>query len=228
MAKGARRSIRNPEVVRGVRRNGRVETQHSKGKWRHTKKTSKLTAEQKKSKVVESRKVARAKRDITKKRFYEADDTKVPLRSNKGAPKTAKLRKTITPGTVLIVLAGRFRGKRVVFLKQLKSGLLLVTGPFKINGVPLRRLNQAYVIATSTKVPLGTLDVSKINDDFFKRVSSSSSSSSSSDKKFLESKTGDKKKGERSAEKKAEQKKSGWSHYTNNQKSTTIGSLFKC
>jgi large subunit ribosomal protein L6e len=91
-------------------------------------------------------------------RFYPAEDVRQPKKSRK-SPKPAKLRPTIVPGTVLILLAGRFRGKRVVFLKQLDSGLLLVTGPYKINGVPLRRVNQAYVIATSTKVDLGEFKV---------------------------------------------------------------------
>ncbi len=48
---------------------------------------------------------------------------------------------------------------------------MLVTGPFKLNGCPMRRINAKYVIATSTK-----LDTSKVvlpenvNDAFFDRV----------------------------------------------------------
>jgi len=105
-------------------------------------------------------------------RFYPAEDTRLPKKSRK-SPKPAKLRSTITPGTVLILLAGRFAGKRVVFLKQLSSGLLLVTGPFKVNGVPLRRVNQAYVIATSTKLDLGEFKLDdKVNDAYFAKPAS--------------------------------------------------------
>ena len=47
---------------------------------------------------------------------------------------------------------------------------VLPAGPFCVNGVPLRRVNQAYVIATKTKVDVSKLDVpERINDDYFRR-----------------------------------------------------------
>jgi large subunit ribosomal protein L6e len=103
-------------------------------------------------------------------RYYPAEDVKSPKPSYKVKQNPPKVRKSITPGTVLILLAGRFRGARVVCLKALESGLLLVSGPYKINGVPLRRVSQAYVIATSTKVDVSSVDVSKFSDDYFSRA----------------------------------------------------------
>ena len=42
-------------------------------------------------------------------------------------------------------------------------------GPYAINGVPLRRVNQKYVIATKTKVDINGVDVSSVNDALFAR-----------------------------------------------------------
>jgi large subunit ribosomal protein L6e len=102
-------------------------------------------------------------------RFYPADDVIKPLSKNI-IRKPTRLRSSLVPGTIVILLAGRFKGKRAVFLKQLPSGLLLVTGPFKLNGVPLRRVNAAYVIATATKVTLPALPLDKFVDSYFKKA----------------------------------------------------------
>lgn len=42
-----------------------------------------------------------------------------------------------------------------------------VVGPYKINGVPLRRVNQAYVIATSTKIDISGIPSIDIDDSYF-------------------------------------------------------------
>lgn len=87
-------------------------------------------------------------------KFYPADDVKKPLKRRTVA-KPARLRASIQPGTVLILLAGHFKGKRVIFLKQLESGLLLVTGPFKVNGV---RSPSPGIVCLKFVMPLKTVN----------------------------------------------------------------------
>jgi len=164
MAKGGKRGVRtatrNPVIARsGLRKYGRAAADRHQAKYKFTKVG--LGKNQPKKKPVA--------KDRLEGKFYASDDVKVPLRSHHASGRTAKLRRSITPGTVVIILVGRFRGKRVIVLKQLKSGLLLVTGPYKVNGVPLRRVNQSYVIATSTRVDVSKVDVSKVDDAFFAR-----------------------------------------------------------
>uniref|UniRef100_A0A161TJD1 Large ribosomal subunit protein eL6 n=1 Tax=Triatoma infestans TaxID=30076 RepID=A0A161TJD1_TRIIF len=82
-----------------------------------------------------------------------------------------RFRSSLVPGTICILLAGTYKGKRVVLLKNLRSGLLMVTGPFTLNGVPLRRIHPNYVIATSARIDMSEVNVpSHINDKYFKRI----------------------------------------------------------
>eukprot|EP00897_Mesotaenium_endlicherianum_P001261 jgi/Mesen1/1162/ME000124S00194 len=150
---------RNPELARSIGKFSRSATYHRRGLWAiKAKNGGKFPTHTKQTKPEEKKE--------KEPRFYPADDVPKPLKK-RILKKPAKLRSSITPGTVLIILAGRFKGKRVVFLKQLESGLLLVTGPYRINGVPLRRVNQNYVIATSTSLDVSSVDVSKFGDSYF-------------------------------------------------------------
>ncbi|KAJ7094669.1 ribosomal protein L6e-domain-containing protein [Mycena belliarum] len=166
---------RSKELVPGVGRLSRSQVAARRGLYKGLKKSEKPAATESPATIEKSvggdknggkRLIPTSKAS----RFYPAEDVRLPKKSRK-SPKPASIRSSITPGTVLILLAGRFRGKRVVFLKQLASGLLLVTGPFKVNGVPLRRVNQAYVIATTTKLELEGFTVDeKINDAYFAKA----------------------------------------------------------
>ncbi|KAK8959890.1 60S ribosomal protein L6 [Platanthera guangdongensis] len=154
-----RTTSRNKDLVKGIGQFSRGKMYRKRGLWAIKEKNGGSFPRHEPQKKDE-------KSPVKPPKYYPADDIKVSSRAPRKHNPT-KLRSSITPGTVLILLAGRFRGSRVVFLKQLPSGLLLITGPFKINGVPLRRVNQAYVIGTSTKVDISGVNVDKITDKIF-------------------------------------------------------------
>jgi large subunit ribosomal protein L6e len=111
---------------------------------------------------------------VKKNRASYATKAKVTKRPSRNyfAKHTRHTRRTLVPGKVLILLGGRHKGKRVVLLKVLKSGLLLVNGPFYLNSCPMRRISQRYVICTKTRVNLKGVTIPEhINDEYFKRAS---------------------------------------------------------
>jgi large subunit ribosomal protein L6e len=99
--------------------------------------------------------------------WYPADEERPFIKRVNTKPAASTGRASVKPGSVVILLSGANRGRRVVVLKRLTSGNLLITGPYSVNGVALGRVNPAYVLSTSTSVPLDGVNVN-IEDSFFK------------------------------------------------------------
>merc|ERR1712166_1122920 len=71
-------------------------------------------------------------------KYYSTEDKKVKLTNSRCNSNATKLKASLVPGAVVILLAG----------------------PFKVNGIPLRRGPQSYVIGTSTVVDASGVDTS--------------------------------------------------------------------
>merc|ERR1712241_161776 len=180
---------RNYALDCGVYRFGKSATYHKKAIYKFVKKVAKKPAAAKKQIFVE-KKVGGAKNGGT--RMVRAKKLANDYPTVDAAPKGTSVnffskhkrtvRDSLSAGTVAILLAGVHKGKRVVVLKQLETGLLLVTGPFKLNGTPLRRVNQRFLLATATKIDVSGVKIpDTINDKYFARVKAEKSAKKDGD-----------------------------------------------
>merc|ERR1711962_815053 len=117
-------AARNVKINGGIMRFSRSKMYHKKAAFVKTKAAAKAGTVTKEiggekngeKRVVQLQKMPRSL--PTQSRKQRKASNKKPFSQH-----NRKLRSTITPGTVLILLAGAHKGKRVVFLKQLASGL---------------------------------------------------------------------------------------------------------
>lgn len=98
-------------------------------------------------------------------RLYIPDDTPefVERYRKTTARKPRTARTDLARGMVVVVLEGVFASRRVIYLGGLGDNLALCVGPKSINNIPLFKIDERYLLATSTVLEIGNVDVDEKN-----------------------------------------------------------------
>mmetsp|Transcript_29247 Transcript_29247/g.57225 ORF Transcript_29247/g.57225 Transcript_29247/m.57225 type:complete len:203 (+) Transcript_29247:25-633(+) len=119
--------------------------------------------------------------DFEKLNFLKKKKTKGINKKKKANKSHEKIKK----GSVIILLGLKFQGKKAILLKITKKGFFVISGPFSINGIPLRRINPRYALPTEINVDLSNMKLGFINDNYFNFLKKSSKFSSEYQKQKL-------------------------------------------
>lgn len=122
-----------------------------------------------KERLIKSISVIKEKTDL-----YTPDDIPafVEKEMKKFEIKPESPRTDLVKGQIVVVLEGVFASKRVVYLKHLEGEEatdVLCAGPASVNGVPFFKINQRYLLATSTVLDIKA-DASIDTNNVFKSM----------------------------------------------------------
>nr|UXY87572.1 60S ribosomal protein L6B [Cryptomonas curvata] len=70
-------------------------------------------------------------------------------------------------GSIIILLSTKYQGKKVILLRITKSGLYVISGLYKLNGIPIRRVNPKYIFPTGVYIDISDINTKIFSDEYF-------------------------------------------------------------
>jgi large subunit ribosomal protein L6e len=82
------------------------------------------------------------------------------------AKQSQRTRRTdLETGMIAVVCEGIYESKKVFYLKGLDDNLVLCAGIRDVNGVPFFKIDESYLLATSTRIPINVNEVTVKEDE---------------------------------------------------------------
>lgn len=94
--------------------------------------------------------------------MYESEDVPKYIEKymKKLAKKAQRTRRTdLETGMITVVCEGIYESKKVFYLKGLDNNLVICAGIRDVNGVPFFKIDESYLLATSTKIPVNINEI---------------------------------------------------------------------
>nr|UXY86672.1 60S ribosomal protein L6B [Cryptomonas paramecium] len=70
-------------------------------------------------------------------------------------------------GSVAIISFGKLRGKKAIILRTTKCRMFVISGPFSLNGISIRRIKYNHLIPTQNRLNISSVDTKIFDDEYF-------------------------------------------------------------
>ncbi|AEA38705.1 60S ribosomal protein L6B (nucleomorph) [Cryptomonas paramecium] len=88
--------------------------------------------------------------------------------SNFNRIKKEKIQKTENlTGSIVIISFGKLRGKKAIILRTTKCQMFVISGPFSLNGISIRRIKPGHIITTRNRLDVDSVNTRIFDDEYF-------------------------------------------------------------